>query len=77
MNTGLLADFIMDVKNWIYNWDTITFSLVVIIVSLLMVASVTSFLKAIIKEKVKFKLLPIIYLALLTAMLVIILISRK
>lgn len=77
MSIGLMANFIVDVKNWIYNWDVITFSLVVIILSTLMIFCLVTFLKAIISDKVKFKVMPMIFLALLTTMLVLILLARK
>lgn len=76
MNISLLSDFIMDIKNWIYNWDTVTFAIVVIILSLLMAVSGITFLKAILGDKNKFKIFQVIFLGLLIAMLVIILVIR-
>lgn len=76
MKISMLSDFIMDVKNWIYNWDVITFAIVTIIIVLLMSVSLISFIKAIMKDKGKFKVFQLIFLALLIAMLVIILIIR-
>ncbi len=77
MNVSLMANFFMDVKNWVYNWDVVTFSLIVIIISTLMIISLISFLKSAIKDKSKIKIMPIIFLALLTTMLVLILLARK
>ena len=76
MKISMLSDFIMDVKNWIYNWDVITFAIVTIIIVLLTSVSLVSFIKAIMKDKGKFKVFQLIFLALLIAMLVIILIIR-
>lgn len=77
MNTSLLGNFIVEIKNWIYMWNTTTFALVVIIISLLMAISAGTLIKGFINEKPKFKILPFIYLALLTTMLVLIILARK
>lgn len=76
MKVSILADFFMDVKNWIYEWDSITFGIVLGIVVLLMALSAISFIKAIIPgegKKPKFKIVQLLFLALLVAALVIIL----
>ena len=73
---SLLSDFFMDVKNWIYEWDSITFGIVISIIVLLMAISAISFIKGIISgegKKPKLKIFSLIFLALLIAALVIIL----
>lgn len=76
MRVGLLSDFFMDIKNWIYNWDTVTFAIIITIVSLLMVVSAVSFVKGAFEDKTKIKFFQLIFLGLLIAMLVIILVIR-
>ena len=80
MKASLLTDIFVDIKDWIFNWDTITFAITVTIISLLMAACAISFIKAILPKldkKPKFKFLPVIFLGLLVAMLVIILKIRS
>lgn len=78
MNVGLIANFIMDIKNWVYNWDMITFSLVIILISALMIVSLITLLKGLLnKDGAKFKIMPFVYLILLTTMLVLILLIRR
>lgn len=77
MNSSLLGNFIVEVKNWIYMWNTATFAIIVIIISLLMAISAGAVIKGFISDKPKFKVLPFIYLALLTTMLVLIILARK
>lgn len=79
MRLGLLADFFMDIKNWIYNWDSTTFAIALIIITLLIFTSAIALIKGFLPKadkKVKFKVFPFIFLALLVAMLVIILLNR-
>ena len=76
MNISLLSNFFMDIKNWIYGWDELTFTLITIIIVLLMAVSAISFIKAILGEGTKFKVMQVIFLGLLTAMLVWILVIR-
>ena len=80
MGIGLLSDFFMDIKDWIYNWDKVTFIVVLIVIILLMGACLVYFIKKLmpkVDKKPKFKIVPVIFIALLVAMLVIILSIRK
>lgn len=80
MRVGLLSDFFMDIKNWIYNWDTVTFVIALIIIILLIGSSLVFFIKGLLPKadkKPKFKIIPVIFIVLLVAMLIIILSIRK
>ena len=76
MKIGLLSDFFMDIKNWVYNWDTTTFAIVITLISLLLCSCAITFIKGVISKadkKPKIKVFPLIFMALLVVMLVLIL----
>lgn len=80
MRVSLLSDFFMDIKNWVYNWDSITFAIIVTIIALLLGTCSIAFIKGIlpkVDKKPKFKFFPILFLALLVAMLVLIISIRS
>jgi len=76
MNVALLCNFITDIKNWIYNWDNLSFWIIISIIGCLMTVSLITLVKSIFGENAKFKWLQFIFFALLTGMLTVILLIR-
>ena len=76
MKVALLSDFIIDIKNWIFNWDQMTFIIITCLIGSLIAVSAISIVKNAFGENAKFKFLSFIFLLLLAAMLTIILLIR-